>query len=404
MLGGAILGDKQYIDEPVQKLMRHTGPALSPFNAWTLLKGLETLAVRVEYQNASAHRVAEFLENHPAVSWVRYPFLESHPQYDLAKRQMTGGGTVVTFELKGGSKERAFEVLDKLRIDRHLQQPRRLQVVDHASGHHHAPGHGSGGSRRDRSRRRSGADLGGAGGNRGSHRRSRPGVGLGVLVSRKSQAKQARRKKRRAVQNSRWLPDTVLGGLSGDIELAAVLERLDERITERGWVFDEELSDDESVLWYLHAVDGRGPDDGEVVPVTTIAMTSDDAEVVHVVFVGTADDYQFGLEELFSNLEVIEGYRMGSRIPGVRLDFVGALDDALRGLRALLVGLPRGGVEVEEYPVQPELAVEPTSAAGAEHLGGLRGEPQRRRHRHMGLRLVQCLDDRGWRCPRARRA
>jgi len=116
VLGGAILGDKQYIDEPVQKLMRHTGPALSPFNAWTLLKGLETLAVRVEHQNASAQRIAEFLEKHPAVSWARYPFLESHPQYDLAKRQMTGGGTVVTFELKGGSKERAFEVLDKLQI------------------------------------------------------------------------------------------------------------------------------------------------------------------------------------------------------------------------------------------------------------------------------------------------
>ncbi len=116
VLGGAILGDRQYIDEPVQKLMRHTGPALSPFNAWTLLKGLETLAVRVDYQNASAQRIAEFLENHPAVSWVRYPFLESHPQYDLAKRQMTGGGTVITFEVKGGTKERAFEVLDKLRI------------------------------------------------------------------------------------------------------------------------------------------------------------------------------------------------------------------------------------------------------------------------------------------------
>ena len=99
VLGGAILGDKEYIDGPVQKLMRHTGPALSAFNAWTLLKGLETLAVRVEYPNASAHRVAEFLEANPSVSWVRYPFLESHPQYDLAKRQMTGGGTVVTFEL-----------------------------------------------------------------------------------------------------------------------------------------------------------------------------------------------------------------------------------------------------------------------------------------------------------------
>ena len=81
-----------------------------------LLKGLETLAVRVDYQNVAAQRIAEFLENHTAVSWVRYPFLESHPQYDLAKRQMTGGGTVVTFELKGGSKDRAFEVLDKLRL------------------------------------------------------------------------------------------------------------------------------------------------------------------------------------------------------------------------------------------------------------------------------------------------
>ena len=119
VLGGAILGDKDYIDEPVQKLMRHTGPALSPFNAWTLLKGLETLSLRVTHQNTSAHRIAEFLESHPGVRWVRYPFLESHPQYDLAKRQMTGGGTVVTFELDapdGRGKERAFEVLDRLQI------------------------------------------------------------------------------------------------------------------------------------------------------------------------------------------------------------------------------------------------------------------------------------------------
>ncbi|MDA4109945.1 O-succinylhomoserine sulfhydrylase [Mycolicibacterium holsaticum] len=124
VLGGAILGDKAYIDEPVQKLMRHTGPAISAFNAWTLLKGLETLSVRVDYQNTSAQRIAEFLENHPAVSWVRYPFLESHPQYDLAKRQMTGGGTVITFELAGAggagnpatAKQRAFEVLDKLQL------------------------------------------------------------------------------------------------------------------------------------------------------------------------------------------------------------------------------------------------------------------------------------------------
>ncbi|GAA2542302.1 O-succinylhomoserine sulfhydrylase [Mycolicibacterium diernhoferi] len=115
VLGGAILGDKEYIDGPVQTLMRHTGPAISAFNAWTLLKGLETLAVRVDYSNRSAHRVAEFLEGQKSVNWVKYPFLESHPQFDLAKRQMRGGGTVVTFELDGG-KDKAFEVLDKLRV------------------------------------------------------------------------------------------------------------------------------------------------------------------------------------------------------------------------------------------------------------------------------------------------
>ncbi|MCV7345077.1 O-succinylhomoserine sulfhydrylase [Mycolicibacterium rhodesiae] len=115
VLGGAILGDKEYIDGPVQKLMRHTGPALSAFNAWVLLKGLETMAVRVDYSNRSAQRVAEFLEAQPGVNWVKYPFLESHPQFDLAKRQMRGGGTVVTFELEGG-KARAFEVLDKLQV------------------------------------------------------------------------------------------------------------------------------------------------------------------------------------------------------------------------------------------------------------------------------------------------
>lgn len=119
VLGGAVLGDADYIAGPVQTLMRHTGPALSPFNAWVLLKGLETMSVRVNYSNSSAQRVAEFLEDHPAVRWVRYPLLPSHPQYDLAKRQMSGGGTVITFELdapEGRGKERAFEVLDKLSV------------------------------------------------------------------------------------------------------------------------------------------------------------------------------------------------------------------------------------------------------------------------------------------------
>ena len=119
VLGGAILGDKEYIDGPVQTLMRHTGPAMSAFNAWTLLKGLETLAIRVDYSTRSALRIAEFLEGHPAVRWVRYPYLASHPQHELAKRQMSGGGTVVTFELQapeGQGKRQAFELLDGLRV------------------------------------------------------------------------------------------------------------------------------------------------------------------------------------------------------------------------------------------------------------------------------------------------
>lgn len=119
VLGGAILGDREYIDGPVQKLMRHTGPAMSAFNAWVLLKGLETLAIRVQHSNASAQRIAEFLNGHPSVRWVRYPYLPSHPQYDLAKRQMSGGGTVVTFALdcpEDVAKQRAFEVLDKMRL------------------------------------------------------------------------------------------------------------------------------------------------------------------------------------------------------------------------------------------------------------------------------------------------
>ncbi len=119
VLGGAILGDRQYIDGPVHKLMRHTGPAISAFNAWILLKGLETLAVQVYYSNASAQRIAEYLQGHPAVRWVRYPYLASHPQYELARQQMSGGGTVVTFELDApehAAKQRAFDVLDKLRL------------------------------------------------------------------------------------------------------------------------------------------------------------------------------------------------------------------------------------------------------------------------------------------------
>ncbi len=114
-LGGAVLGSKDFIDGPVQNLMRHTGPAMSPFNAWVLVKGLETLSLRVERMAASALEVAHVLESHPKVRRVVHPFLESHPQHELAKRQMSGGGTVVTFELVGGKAE-AFAMMNALEI------------------------------------------------------------------------------------------------------------------------------------------------------------------------------------------------------------------------------------------------------------------------------------------------
>jgi O-succinylhomoserine sulfhydrylase len=114
-LGGAILGTADFINGPVKNLMRHIGPSMSPFNAWVLLKGLETLSLRVERMAASALVLARTLEAHPKVSRVIYPWLESHPQHELAHRQMYGGGTVVTFELVGG-KDEAFAVMNALEI------------------------------------------------------------------------------------------------------------------------------------------------------------------------------------------------------------------------------------------------------------------------------------------------
>jgi len=115
VLGGAILGPKDYIDGGVQTLMRHTGPSMSPFNAWVLLKGLETMRLRVDAQCVAAQRIAARLQTHPRIRSVRYPFLPSHPQFELAKRQMSSGGTVVTFEVDGG-KDGAFAFVDALRV------------------------------------------------------------------------------------------------------------------------------------------------------------------------------------------------------------------------------------------------------------------------------------------------
>jgi O-succinylhomoserine sulfhydrylase len=100
-LGGVILSSNA-ITEKIKAFARHTGPALSPFNAWILSKSLETLAVRIERHSASAFEIAKRLEQHPDVLSVKYPFLESHPQFDIAKKQMDLGGGIVSFELKGG--------------------------------------------------------------------------------------------------------------------------------------------------------------------------------------------------------------------------------------------------------------------------------------------------------------
>jgi O-succinylhomoserine sulfhydrylase len=114
-LGGAILGTADFINGPVKNLMRHIGPSMSPFNAWVLLKGLETLSLRVERMSRSALELAGVLEAHPRISRVLYPWLASHPQHGLAREQMYGGGTVVTFELKGG-KDEAFTVMNALEV------------------------------------------------------------------------------------------------------------------------------------------------------------------------------------------------------------------------------------------------------------------------------------------------
>jgi len=101
VLGGIILGNKELIHE-IYLFCRSTGPSLSPFNAWVLSRSLETLEVRMERHASNAFYLAEQLENHPAISWLKYPFLKSHPQFDIAKKQMKNGGGLLCFELKGG--------------------------------------------------------------------------------------------------------------------------------------------------------------------------------------------------------------------------------------------------------------------------------------------------------------
>jgi O-succinylhomoserine sulfhydrylase len=117
VIGGAVLGKKELIKE-VRFFARHTGPSMSPFNAWLLTKSLETLAVRMERHCANALQLAGYLETHPEVLFVKYPFLNSHPQHALAKKQMRLGGGLVTFEIKGGI-ERGRKFLNALKMISH---------------------------------------------------------------------------------------------------------------------------------------------------------------------------------------------------------------------------------------------------------------------------------------------
>lgn len=127
-LGGVILSDKKWIDENLHDYFRHTGPSLSPFNAWTLLKGLETLPLRVKQQTESAGRIADHLAGHPKVARVIYPGRRDHPQADIIARQMTGGSTLICFDLKGG-KQSAFgfsNALDIVKISNNLGDAKSL--------------------------------------------------------------------------------------------------------------------------------------------------------------------------------------------------------------------------------------------------------------------------------------
>ena len=115
MLGGAVLGSKKWVDEVLQPFIRNTGPAMSPFNAWVLLKGLETLSLRVNAGCAAAEKVANFLAQQAGIARVWYPTRQDLPQHDLAMAQMSAGGTMVTFEVAGG-KDAAFRLMNAFKL------------------------------------------------------------------------------------------------------------------------------------------------------------------------------------------------------------------------------------------------------------------------------------------------
>ena len=114
VMGGAVLGSRVLLEEAYRDLIRHTGPSMSPFNAWVLLKGLETLELRVRRQSETAAMLADLLAAHPRVKSCRYPTRPDHPQFEIAQRQMSGGGSLIAFDL--GTQEGAFRFLNGLRL------------------------------------------------------------------------------------------------------------------------------------------------------------------------------------------------------------------------------------------------------------------------------------------------
>ena len=143
-MGGIILGSEELISADVHTIIRQTGPSLSPFNAWVMLKGLETLDLRVRRMTENADRVARFLDTHPKVAKTLYPGLPSHPQYALAQRQMGAGSTLVAFEV-AGDKAATFRLGRRSGGDRHFQQSRRRQIDHLTPGDDDASAHRTGG-------------------------------------------------------------------------------------------------------------------------------------------------------------------------------------------------------------------------------------------------------------------
>ena len=176
-LGGIVLSDKEWIDEKAARLSSATPVRrCRPFNAWTLLKGLETLPLRVRQQTDNAARMADFLADHPAVARVIYPGRKDHPQADVIARQMTGGSTLVAFEVARAARRAAFafqDALDVISISNNLGDAKSLVTHPATTTHKNLAEEARAGTRHHR---RDPAAVGGARGRRRPDRGSRPGA------------------------------------------------------------------------------------------------------------------------------------------------------------------------------------------------------------------------------------